>query len=316
MEADPVNHLLLTTLLAAFAISSLLVWAIRILAFRFGLYDAPGPLKIHTAPVPRLGGVGLIGAFVAGVVVCGTGLGARFSGPTYPLLAAALALVWATGLVDDLRGLTPALRLAIQVFAGLLIYRAGLSPLGNMPPIVEASATCTTVVVFTNAFNFLDGSDGLAAGSSAISAAGFIALFGKHDPVWAGVAASLAASCVGLLAFNFPTARIFMGDSGSTVLGLLFAMISMRFVSVAPGHAGFGIALLVVGLPLIDFSLVVARRLLSGKSPLQGDRSHFYDRLLQRGWTPQRVAYFTYVLTFVCLIAGLAASESIFRLKA
>ncbi len=289
----------------AFSVSLLLslslVWAVRTLAVRAGIYDAPGRLKLHSKPVPRLGGVGLTLAFIGGI----EGAGISISGAPY--LLGALSLIWLLGLIDDLRGLLPVTRLIGQVMAGLLVFGAGMSPLHGVPSLVAAICTCITVVVFVNAFNFLDGSDGLAAGTAFISAIGFAVLFIGQDSAWSSVAASLAAACAGFLLFNFPPARIFMGDSGSTVLGLVFAIITMHFTS-EPDSPAVAIPVLILAVPLVDFFLVVLRRFILGHSPLTGDRSHFYDRLLKRGWTPRYVAIFTYGLAAFCLLAGFAGA--------
>jgi UDP-GlcNAc:undecaprenyl-phosphate GlcNAc-1-phosphate transferase len=293
------NSHILTASVVALLLSSTLVWAVSIVAVKAGLYDAPGPLKLHKKPIPRLGGVGLTIALITGIAT--SGMARR--GEAYLLFA--LILVWLTGLIDDLRGLPPVLRLFVQIFAGLLVFRAGLCPLHGVMPLIGAFATCLTVVVFINAFNFMDGSDGLAGGTAAISAIGFAVLFGRHDMAWTIVAVSLAGACVGFLLFNFPPARIFMGDSGSTVLGLVFAALSMRFTS-EPDHGVFTVPLLMLAVPIGDFCLVVLLRLMLGRSPLEGDRSHFYDRLLRKGWTPRHVALFTYGLAVFCLLAGFA----------
>jgi UDP-GlcNAc:undecaprenyl-phosphate GlcNAc-1-phosphate transferase len=122
-------------------------------------------------------------------------------------------------------------------------------------------------------------------------------------PEWSSVAYAMAAACCGFLVFNFPPARIFMGDSGSTLLGFLLAFMTLRFkfsasrVNLAP--------LIIVAIPLIDFGLAVSRRVLSGRSIFEGDRFHFYDLLLQKGWSPRQVALCTYVAAIGCAALAL-----------
>jgi UDP-GlcNAc:undecaprenyl-phosphate/decaprenyl-phosphate GlcNAc-1-phosphate transferase len=271
------------------------------LAARWQLHDRPGPLKIHTSPIPRLGGIALGLALIAGISVGGTGL---FSQALYFYLA--LLLIWITGLADDLWSLSPWVRLPAQLGAGLLISQThwAIQLFGH--PILNAAATCLFVAIFVNAFNFLDGADGLAASVTGMVGLGYILLYtNRAASVGAAVAWSLLGACVGFLLFNFPPARVFMGDSGSTVLGLLVAFLSLDFYRV---HQVLGTRLLLplvfAGLPLMDFLLAVFRRVRNGVSPFSGDRQHFYDLLLQRGWSARPVAVIACVATALLILGG------------
>jgi UDP-GlcNAc:undecaprenyl-phosphate/decaprenyl-phosphate GlcNAc-1-phosphate transferase len=151
--------------------------------------------------------------------------------------------------------------------------------------------------------NFLDGADGVAAGVAALIAAGYIAL-PTHFLSGLGFlfAWSLLGACVAFLFHNFPKARIFMGDSGSTVLGFCIAFLSLDFCRARPDvKLAVAFPLIVAGFPLLDAALAVLRRLRRGSSPLYGDRYHFYDLLLMRGWSPRGVALacYTFALAFV-----------------
>jgi UDP-GlcNAc:undecaprenyl-phosphate GlcNAc-1-phosphate transferase len=156
--------------LISFLVVLSLVPLVRILSAYFRLYDLPGPLKIHTQPVPRLGGVAIV--LAAAAAMAAARLPIARSGW---LLLLAAALVWISGLIDDVRGLHPAIRLSAQIIAAFLLVPAGWTiPLsGNAA--VDAAATCMYFVLFINAFNFLDGADGIAAGVTAIIAIGYIA---------------------------------------------------------------------------------------------------------------------------------------------
>src|SRR3984957_18102741 len=254
--------------LVSFSICLLGLIVVHKLAERWRLHDSPGELKIHTTPTPRLGGIAMGLAILIGISIGGTSLFSR-AGDVY----LALVIIWITGLIDDLRGLSPEIRLTAQFIAGLVIAQTQwrLTITGN--PILDALATCLFVVVFVNAFNFFDGADGLAGGVAAIVALGYVLLYTAREPsVGAAVSWSLLGSCVAFLILNFPPARIFMGDSGSTLLGLVVAFLGLDFYRAH--HAiGTHIVLPIVfaGLPLMDFLLAVLRRLKNGRSPFAGD---------------------------------------------
>jgi UDP-GlcNAc:undecaprenyl-phosphate GlcNAc-1-phosphate transferase len=159
-------------------------------------------------------------------------------------------------------------------------------------------------------FNFLDGSDGLCAGVTATVAAAYLIFPGLTlSPLGSTMAWSLLGVSVGFLVFNFPPARIYMGDSGSTVLGFGVVILAFDFYranATNERHIGLAIPLLMAALPLLDGILAVLRRLRGEGSVLHGDRRHFYDLLLGLGWSPRRVAFAIYVLTAaMCTIAWL-----------
>jgi UDP-GlcNAc:undecaprenyl-phosphate/decaprenyl-phosphate GlcNAc-1-phosphate transferase len=276
-----------------------LVPLIRRLCFRWGLFDAPGHLKIHSEPIPRLGGIAIACAMVSGVAVALHGVTREAI-----FFAAALGLVWLAGFADDLLELPPAFRLLVQIGAALLLYAVGWRVTFSSSTAFAIVAQCLYVILFVNAFNFLDGVDGLAAGITAVIALGYAAMPGLpmsacgHAVAWSSLGA-----CVAFLLFNFPPAKIFMGDSGSTVLGFCIAFLGLDLVS---SHSDGGVArawlfsFLIAALPILDALLVVTRRLARGRSPFWGDREHFYDFLLTGGWTARRVAVTCYFLT-ACL---------------
>jgi UDP-GlcNAc:undecaprenyl-phosphate GlcNAc-1-phosphate transferase len=226
------------------------------------LYDSIGPLKIHSKPIPRLGGVAITLAFAAGT---------SFSGHlsqmhVWPFFAA-LILIWAAGLIDDIRGLSPTLRLAAQVGGAILLW-SGDWRLPWLAGPVNLAASCVLMVVFINSFNFLDGSDGLCAGVTGIIAAAFLVFPGfTLSSLGTTVAWSLLGVCFGFLVFNFPPAGIFMGDSGSTVLGFGIAFLAFdfyRMTSLGEHRLTLAFPLLTAALPLLDGILTVLRRFIVG----------------------------------------------------
>jgi UDP-GlcNAc:undecaprenyl-phosphate/decaprenyl-phosphate GlcNAc-1-phosphate transferase len=279
---------------------------VRRFCIRWGLYDLNGPLKIHVGAIPRLGGVAIILSLIAGVF-----FNHQFDAMQASPFLIGLALIWAVGFVDDIEGLSPILRLAFQIGGGVLLWYGGWRLPWFENPAINLAGVCLLAVVFTNAFNFLDGADGLCAGVTGIIAAGYIFLPGVTlSALGLLVAWSLLGASFGFLCFNFPPdAKIFMGDSGSTVFGFCIAFLGLDFCRSNAANLNGATALfpfMVAGPPLLDAALAVSRRLLGGGHLLHGDRRHFYDRLLGLGWTPRKVALTTYGLTAaICAIAGL-----------
>jgi UDP-GlcNAc:undecaprenyl-phosphate GlcNAc-1-phosphate transferase len=282
-------------------LSLILTPLVRHVCRRLRLYDLPGPLKIHSQPVPRLGGIAIALAFVAGVALERI----RINSSTW-LIFLALFLIWVTGVVDDLRGLSPLLRLVGQICAAVLLWYGGwrVSWIGaDLPSLIT---TCLFVILFVNAFNFLDGADGLAAGVSIIISIGYLSLpAGIEGPFGIAVASGLLGTCAGFLAFNFPPATIFMGDSGSTLLGFGVAFLGLDFYRGGiPANSQLLFPVIVAALPLLDAGLAILRRLQNRGSPLQGDRRHFYDLLLVRGWSSRNVVFVSCALTGLLAAAG------------
>ncbi len=159
------------------------------------------------------------------------------------------------------------------------------------------------------AFNFLDGADGLAAGVTGVIALAYILLPGAAlGAIGYALAWSLLGASIAFLVFNFPPAKVFMGDSGSSVLGFSVGFLGLDFIAAKGANTTTATALifplLVAALPLADALLAILRRLKSRRSPFQGDRRHFYDLLLAAGWTTKRVAITSYLLT--ASLAGVA----------
>lgn len=276
------------------------------LAHRWQLHDMPGELKPHALPTPRLGGLAMGCALVAGISLGGAGL---FSPALLVFLA--LLLVWLTGLVDDLTGLSPAIRLAMQCLAGLLVAQTQWCLTVSGHRWLDSLLTCVLIMLFVNAFNFFDGADGLVAGVVAVVSFGYVVLYSTRAPsVGAAISWSLLGACLGFLLFNFPPAKIFMGDSGSTVLGFLIAFLGLDFYRV---HHAIGthwlLPLTFAGLPLLDLCFAVVRRIRRRASPFLGDREHLYDLLQKQGWSARPIAFGSYLATAGLVILGWLSSH-------
>lgn len=240
---------------------------IRRVALRRGVVDHPGPLKIHRTPVPYLGGV----AVFIGLIVGPVGAGRLALFVPYVL---ALAL----GVLDDIRGVQPRVRLSAELVIGAV---AGLVVPGSAGVKV---ATAVLVVVLMNAVNLIDGQDGLATGACLVSAVAFAILGGDANSIGLALAGALAA----FLVFNAPPARMYLGDGGTYLIGAVLATLP----SLA-GHGTKEVSLwiatpFIVALPLADTAIAVLRRLRAGVPVFLGDRSHVYDQLVDRGWRQER----------------------------
>jgi len=266
----------------------------------FRLFDSPGPLKTHTRPTPRMGGVAIVIAFVGAILVA---VGASETLALH--FFAALALVWFTGFIDDLRGLSPHCRLATQAAAGVILWHGGWRLFTASRAPFSLLATSVFVVIVTNALNFLDGADGVAAGVTTLIALAYgIEMIGTDRHLGAAVAWSLMGACAGFTVHNYPPSRLFMGDSGSNVLGFGIAFLGLDFYDARPQPSSLVFVVVLAGLPVVDAGFAVVRRLLSRRSPLKGDRRHIYDLLGARGWNARRVAWTCYAITASLGVVG------------
>jgi UDP-GlcNAc:undecaprenyl-phosphate GlcNAc-1-phosphate transferase len=291
----------------AFIIALVAIPLLIIISRRWGLLDPTGPLKIHRQPIPRVGGLALMLALVIGTIVF------RVGHPAPVTFYLALAWVGITGFIDDIRGLRPATRLLMQAGAALLLCSAGWqAPLFHVPALNVVTA-CLFLVASMNAFNFLDGSDGVAAGVTALIALGYLLVPNgtANGNFGSLIAWALLGSCLSFLLFNFPPARIFMGDCGSTTLGLVTAFLGLNFYRAA-NSSGPQVLLPVMfsGLPFLDLGLAVLRRLRKRVSPFSADRQHFYDLLLTRGMPPRQVVLSCFGVSAAFEAAALLCARS------
>lgn len=254
------------------------------LAVRHGIFDLPGAHKRHVSPVPYLGGLAIVTAF--SVVVVGAALVRPPSsglGELVTVFVLALLLA-AVGLADDLRGLGTMPRLAVQVGAGAAVYGvgAGVSMFSAEP--LNLVFTLAWVVGITNAFNLLDNMDGLSAGVTAVGAASFFVIAAVNGQfLVASLAAALAGCALGFLRHNFHPARIYMGDAGSLFLGFLVAYLGLKLRFDGPTSVTFLVPILVLGVAILDTTLVSVCRVLHGRSPFTGGRDHLSHRLVKVG---------------------------------
>jgi len=256
------------------------------------IQDIPNERSLHDAPVPRIGGVGLM----AGVLLAWALMLMSLAWwVVLPLLA-----LFAVSLLDDVRGLPVHSRLMSHVVAAIiLVFGSGMAAQGVMP----ALAVVLCVVWMINLYNFMDGSDGLAGGMSFFGFTMYgVAALMHGDDTQAMLNFSIAAAAVGFLYFNFYPARVFMGDAGSIPLGFLSA--AMGLWGWRHGHWPAWFPLLVFSPFVADASVTLLKRMLCRKKIWLAHREHYYQRLVQMGWGHRNVALLAYALMFA---AGISA---------
>jgi UDP-N-acetylmuramyl pentapeptide phosphotransferase/UDP-N-acetylglucosamine-1-phosphate transferase len=254
--------------------------------------DHPNERSLHVRPTPRIGGLGIM----AGLAICSLIL--RPDG-VFVLTLVALGLA-VLSLLDDLRGLSVRVRFAGHFLAAL----ATVFFLPDMPFWMSGLSVLALVWV-TNLYNFMDGSDGLAGGMALFGFASYgVAAWLGGAGAFALLAWIVAAAAAGFLLFNFPPARIFMGDAGSIPLGYLAAALGLA--GWAAGLWPMAFPLLVFSPFIVDASLTLLRRGLSGEKVWQAHRSHYYQRLVRMGWSHRRLALAEYALMAATGASGIA----------
>ena len=267
------------------------------LARRIGAVDQPSGRRIHLEPTPRLGGLALLAGFLAPVLLF---LPVSTGSRAIVLGALLIALL---GAVDDVWGLSPMVKLAGQLACAALPVAAGLTidhvtlpflGVGDLGP-AQYPITLLWFVALVNMINFTDGMDGLAAGVSGLGATTFAiiaASLGRADP--AIMAAALAGACAAFLVFNFHPAKVFMGDSGSMLLGFVIAGVAVDGVMKSAAAVAVVVPLIVLAIPILDTSFVVMKRL-KYRLPVYGaDRSHFHHRFFTIGWSQRKTVLALY----------------------
>jgi UDP-GlcNAc:undecaprenyl-phosphate GlcNAc-1-phosphate transferase len=264
-----------------------------------GLIDSPRTGKIHLRPTPTGGGLALFVAFFAVLwtTVLAGGLHVESELRALAGLTVAGLLMTGLGLWDDWRGLSALQKLAVQVPAATLVFWSGFrvdrltNPFG--PDLVLGGFalpfTVIWILVVVNAVNLIDGLDGLAAGVAAIAALTLAGVgFAHGELLVLLLSAILAGSLLGFLPFNFPPARVFLGDTGSLLVGLLLAVIALVENRKATLVLTLAVPIVAMLVPMLDTLLAIARRVRNGLHPFRGDTHHLHHRLLTLGLAPRR----------------------------
>lgn len=308
----------------------------RAVAVRTGAFTPVRDRDVHSTPIPRLGGVAIYLGFAASMVAAShlPFLGQVFRlGPELQGVLVGAGIVCLLGAVDDIRELDWLTKMGgqmiaagIMAFSGVLLYQLPIGGVTVLPTPIMVGLTVLTVVVCTNAVNFIDGLDGLAAGVVGIAAAAFFIysyfISRTYDPpnVFSSatfISAALIGCCVGFLPHNYHPARLFMGDSGALLLGLLLAAATISTTgNVTPSQVSTNpvaatmlplvLPFAIILLPLVDVLLAVVRRTSKGQRPWQPDAQHLHHRMLQIGHGHRRAVLLLWLWAAVAALGSVS----------
>jgi UDP-N-acetylmuramyl pentapeptide phosphotransferase/UDP-N-acetylglucosamine-1-phosphate transferase len=297
----------------SFAAAATITWTVRGIALARSLLDRPNERSAHTRPTPRLGGIGIMGAFlpIAAVV-----LWLASAATESFVVLGATAVISLLGLVDDLRPLSARVRFGVQAAAALAVVGSSALSAADVwlvlpqacPPWLAAILSVLWIVWMTNLYNFMDGIDGLAGGQAiigTIAVAAAAALGGA--PEIAMLALLLGAAALGFLRFNFPPASIFMGDVGSTAIG--FFVASVPFLPSA-GPVPIEVVGIAFAMFILDATVTLLRRMSRGERFFEAHRSHFYQRLLKYGVPHRTITLTAYAAMTVSGVAAVAYPQA------
>lgn len=295
---------ILLTASVAFIITFLAIPVVLQVAEQKKLYDVPDERKVHTRLVASLGGVGIFGGFLLAALLSIPG----YLNPEFQYFFAASIIIFFLGLRDDIMILSATKKFIGQIIAASILIHLGGIRLDSMHGLfgfdqvsegVGLALSYLTIIVVMNSFNLIDGIDGLAASLGILSTLVFGIYFFVIDyQAYALLSFSMAGSLVAFIIFNHHPAKIFMGDSGSLMVGLINSILVIKFINVASSASvsvpvtsavAIGFAILIV--PLLDTLRVFSVRILKGKSPFTPDRNHVHHLLLDRGLSHSAVTF-------------------------
>lgn len=300
----------------AFIVAFSITPVVKSLAFKIGAIDIPkDDRRMHKRPIARLGGFAIIAGFFVSILfsagsakLLNTGSEIIFDTQFIGLIAGS-TIIAVLGVIDDIKALSAKLKFPIQIAAALIVALTGtriefvtnpFSDIGisTFGPWISYPLTIFWIVGITNAINFIDGLDGLAAGVSSIASMSlfFVSVIRPDPDIHTAVlAAILAGSTMGFLPYNFNPAKIFMGDTGATFLGFMLGTISIQGTYKSYTAIAIAVPLLVLALPLFDTLFAILRRIASGKSPMEADRGHLHHRLVDLGLSQRQSVSVIYV---------------------
>ena len=302
----------LLTIVVAFAVAFGTTPIVKTFAQKVGAMDNPGDARrIHTHPIPRMGGMAIFLGFLIAVV-----LFAEISKPVQGILIGCVLIV-ATGVLDDIIDLRWWVKLTAQLAAAIIAVAHGVMIEGIMNPNVfspnttlligylSIPVTIIWIVGVTNAVNLIDGLDGLACGVSAISSVTMLTVaLMVAEPNIALLLAALAGGCLGFIPYNLNPAKIFMGDTGALLLGYVLATVSILGLFKFYAVMTFLVPVMALALPLFDTAFAIIRRVLKGQSPMTPDRGHLHHRLIDHGLSQKQAVA---VLYSISAMMGLTA---------
>lgn len=306
--------------IVAVAVALVITPGVIRLAAATGAMDKPDKRKVHTKPIPRIGGLGIYVAFLVAVIA-----NIFFSTPSAEVqkeiigLIVSGTLIVLLGLIDDYKNLPAKVKLLGQIITALVLifgFDVRISyitdPFGDYLYLDwwAVPATIFWLVGLTNTVNLIDGLDGLAAGISAIASI-TILLVALEDQFFlvAGLTAALAGSAIGFLFYNSNPAKIFMGDSGSMFFGFMLAGISVIGSMKSTATITLVVPIFALGVPILDTTFAIVRRWLGGQPIFKPDKGHLHHRLLRRGYSQRQAVFLMYVVSALLGLSAIALTE-------
>ena len=305
-------------LVTAMVVSLITTPVVKNLAFKVGAVDVPKDnRRMHDHPIPRMGGLAIFFGFILSALLY-VEMIPQFRGM---LLGGVIIVV--LGIFDDIYALGAKFKLVIQIIAALVAVLSGnVIEIISNPNVFSPNpwwdlgwlsypATVLWIVAITNAVNLIDGLDGLACGVSTISALTMLVIsLAVADAPVAIVMAALAGACIGFLPYNLNPAKIFMGDTGSTFLGFILAVMSIQGLFKFYTIISFAVPFLMLGLPIFDTCFAFIRRIAHGQSPMRPDRSHVHHRLIDMGFNQKQAVAVLYIISAILGLCAVVLTTS------
>lgn len=313
----------LLSIAISFTITFLAIPVIITVAERKKLFDLPNERKIHQNPIPSLGGLGIFAGFVMACLIA-----IQFhTSPEFQYFLAASFVIFFLGLKDDILVISPIKKFIGQVLAAfLIIYKGnvqirsmhGFMGIHELPESFSLLLTYFTVIVIINSFNLIDGIDGLAGSLGLMASTVFGFYFLQINlPAYSILAFALAGSLAAFLIFNFHPAKIFMGDTGSLMIGLINSILVVKFIEVAnavsvpyPIAASPAIGFAILMIPLLDTLRVFAIRIVSRRSPFSPDRNHVHHLLLDKGLSHRTITLTLVTINMLAIVVSYALRDA------
>jgi len=314
-------------LLVSFAVSLMTTELLRRFAPRLGLVDAPDHRKIHTQPIPRLGGIGILTGFAAGIIFFGSAAHLvpelrEFISPPSRFFLVGVLMIGLLGLVDDVKGIDFREKLVFQCLVAVFSILAGfryevnlgaVSELTVYGDLVSIPLTFLWIIGVMNAVNLIDGLDGLAGGLALIAIfAVTMAEVVAGIPIQFALVLAMVGAILGFLRLNYHPASIFMGDTGSLLLGFFISVYSLETTSASGSIALFFLPVLAVSMPVFDTLSSMVRRRMRGRPVFYPDREHIHHRLRYlKGYSHRQTVLLLYAISVVFAVFGvlLVAAE-------
>ncbi len=301
----------------ALCVSLLVTPAVIMLAKKTGALDAPNARKVHKKPIPRIGGLAIYTGFMAAIIFVAIkfNLDAESLRETIGLVVSG-SLIVALGLIDDYKNLPAKIKLLGQIVAAAVLVLAFdvridfvTDPFGDYIYLewFALPATMFWLVGLTNTVNLIDGLDGLAAGVASIASFTIMLIALEQDFILVAVlTAAVAGAALGFLKYNFNPAKIFMGDTGSMFLGFMLAGISVTGAVKSVATIALVVPVFALGLPILDTTFAIVRRLRGGVPIFKPDKGHLHHRLLSVGFTQRQAVLLMYVISALFGLSAIA----------